>query len=389
MAEYDGVKVQEQKTRGEIYVHLWWYIGIGSKRSTCSLGRRSGLTKATINRARLAKEKELALQPGRIGAGQSPTWGSWVDQYLELRADLSVGSVRLVNQACDYLSAWLVKCKRGKQTRLDQLTRSDVARFRLWLSEQTVKKRAIQQTTVAKHISTLSTVFGSREGALKLDLIPYNPFDREKKSVKTETKGHPDFTPEQIEDLFNACPNTAWRSLVALCLLSGVRLGEALSLAWDDVQWGEGRFIATSQKLTGNKPKQRTVMMEPELEQVLLAGFEAGDQKPAAISSHNLTKNMKEIIKRAGMQPWKDSFHALRRWRDSTWKLKHPEYVVDAWLAHSAQVSREHYLTVPEHLYRPPGIADKIKARIDEMSADELEWFLKKIEDHQAKRGEN
>ena len=59
------------------------------------------------------------------------------------------------------------------------------------------------------------------------------------------------------------------------------------------------------------------------------------------MSKNNLNRDMTAIIKRSGLEPWAEPFQALRRWRDSTWKLNYPGYVVDTWLGHGAEVSQE------------------------------------------------
>lgn len=259
--------------------------------------------------------------------------------------------------------------KSGDATKLDQITRADAAMFRQWLASRLVGDHRVSFQTVAKHIRLLNGVFGTKHGTLKLDLIPCNPFDKEQTyTVMGNPKSHPDLTPDQIVDLLDACNSSTWRSLVAICVYTGARVGETFILSWDDIKWGQGKIILTSEKITGSKPKRRTVMMVPELEKVLLEGFESGDLKPVTTSKNNLNRDMILTIERAGLEPWREPFQALRRWRDSTWKLVSPEYVVDSWLGHGAEVSRKHYLTVPDHLYRPLGKLDRIKTLINQLT---------------------
>lgn len=376
MANYDGVHAQEYTARGVKYVRLWWYIDQGSSRDTVSLGRRSKLTKTVINQHRKQKEKELALSPGRIGAGDAPTWGAWKKQYKAFRSDLADSSLKLIKQSCDYFAIWLKDKKIGDSTRIDQITRSDVAVFRKWLENQKAGDDVIKPLTVVKHMRNLSCMFGPNHGALKLDIVPFNPFDREKLAAKAKKKGHPDFTPEQIESLLDACPTTGWRSLVALCLYAGIRVGEGFELEWSDVAWGQGKLTICRGAVASTKKRERECKLEPELEKILLEGFEAGDANPVPVTRFNLNRNMKIIIKHAGLDLWVDPFHALRRWRDSTWKLTQPGFAVDEWLGHSAEVSREHYLSVPDHLYRPPERLDRIKgliSQLDDKSLDRIE----------------
>lgn len=341
MADYDGVHVGKYKVRGVGYVRLWWYVGEGSKRHSSSLGPAKDWTKAKINRARLDKEKELAMQPGRVASGKAPTLKAWWEQWKQ-EADVTASTIALMQATIDKLVAFGIPLDR----RIDKISRSEAASWRAWLADQ-----GVSEATVCKHVRCASSLFGERNGAASLDLIPYNPFSRLKKNVKTATKGYPDLTEANVSALLDACPSPAWRAMVGLTLHAGVRRGEAMAMRWTDVLWDKGRLRVPNIKTSGGTTS-RDCRMEPELERLLLSCFESAEgDRVVALPESNLNRGMLRIIKRAGMDAWREPFHALRRRRASLWKLAYPAYVVDAWMGHSAAVSREHYLSVPEDLY--------------------------------------
>jgi len=369
MPDYDGVHVGSYSVRGVAYVRLWWYTGRGSQRKAESLGARSKLTKAQISRVRREKESQLAKQPGRIAADKAPTWESWSVAYRESRRDLAQGSAVLLEQMVRLFTAWLETQPCGPDVRMDRVTRSMATSYRTWLSTQPGKAAGSKMSgsTVAKHVRGCSMVFKS---AVDQDLIPSNPFDRLPKSVRTDVKGHPDLDEKKIGRLLDAAPSTGWRCLLGLCTWSGIRRHEAMALDWQDVQWGQSRLVATTRKQSGSKPKRRDVLMLPQLEQLLLEAYEAGLPKPCdGVSANNIHRNAHAIIRRAGFEPWQDPFHALRRWRDSTWKAEYPGFYVDQWLGHGAEVSARHYLTVPASAYEPDGTTQELKQAIAAMDS--------------------
>lgn len=352
MAEYNGVHVARYKVRGVMYVKLWWYVGQGSKRASLSLGRSKGWTKARLSKARLSQEKELALQPGRVGAGEAPTLKAWVEQWKANRSDLSKTSLRLVDRTVRMMEDFEHHGARpfDPDRRIDRITRAEAAAWRAWLSKRTVPNdpdELVSEATVCKYIRCASSLFGTRTGAASVDLIPFNPFDRLKKNAQTETKGHPTLTAQQEQSLLDACPSAEWRSLVALVLYAGLRIGETALVEWSDVKWGEGKLSVPKYKT-----RRRDCLMLPELEAVLLEGFDLSEGgRVVPLSRSNLNREMTKIIKRSGVEVWPEVFQALRRRRDVMWKQQYPEFIVDSWLGHSGQVSRDHYLTVPEDVY--------------------------------------
>ena len=49
---------------------------------------------------------------------------------------------------------------------------------------------------------------------------------------------------KEIGELLSACPSLRWRSLVALAVTTGMRLGEMQALTWDDVDLESGSAMS-------------------------------------------------------------------------------------------------------------------------------------------------
>ena len=159
---------------------------------------------------------------------------------------------------------------------------------------------------------------------------------------------------EELETLFDACPNAGWRVLPGLCRLAGLRVGEALDLQWGRVDWTANRISVIAQK-TG---KRRLVPLEPRLQTLLIEAYEAataGDTYVVSVgdvSRSSFRRRFDSIVRRAGLEPWSAPYQVLRRNCETDWAQAYPQYVVSAWMGHDISVSARHYLQVPEELYR-------------------------------------
>ncbi len=70
-------------------------------------------------------------------------------------------------------------------------------------------------------------------------------------------------------------------------------------------------------------------------------------------SGSNLRTQLCRIIRRAGIEPWANVWHNLRRTRQTELEDTFPGHVVSAWLGNTEDTAREHYLMVrDEHFTR-------------------------------------
>ena len=152
-----------------------------------------------------------------------------------------------------------------------------------------------------------------------------------------------------------------FRSPVASALWSGtsgrpLRVpSETHILTWADVDWDKGRLTVHSPKTERYPGKdKRLVPIVPTLMAILQDAYDAakdGTERVCVLSRNNLHREARRILIRAGITPWRDLFKTLRQGCDTEWKQSFPSYAVDGWLGHSEQVSRKHYLTIPDELW--------------------------------------
>jgi|GEM_PF-2366314 len=353
MPEYTGVNDEIYTVRGVEYVRLWWYTGTGSDRNQKSIGRKSSLTRAKINKARRAKQDELSSNPSMVAADRSPTLEQWVSQYKKLRPELSEGTTTLIDDAHALFKEW-----QGGDVRIDKIKPIDVANWRTWLLDQDGRSKTFDDgetgcesmlpSSVAKHMRTLSTLFGPKFGAMKYGWVPVNPFANERKNVKTDVKPPAPVTSEDVQRMVDCATEPGMKCLIALTGWTGMRLGEAKALTWANIQWGRRRLT-----IKKGKTGARDVLMEPQLEAVLSAVvLDATSDLVCDISEHNLQAKLHKVAALAGLDRWQDPFHGLRRWREIDWVGRYPFNVVTAWLGHSPTVALANYLSVDEEFYQ-------------------------------------
>ena len=98
----------------------------------------------------------------------------------------------------------------------------------------------------------------------------------------------------------------------------------------------------------------RIVSIVPRLRALLLDAFEhaeEGQQGVLRISRNHLQRVLYAAIKRAEIAPIGRVFQTCRQSCETDWARTYPGHVAAAWLGHSEDVSRKHYLTIPEDVF--------------------------------------
>lgn len=341
--------------RNGIYWRLVWRDDTGRER-TKSLG---AISQTQADRARRQYQAELMLTPGIGSMGKAPTIKAWTDRYIaDIRQTHAEGSVSLAEDTIGYL---LERFDGG--LRMDRITQAQAEDFAAWL-----KAKGLSAVTVARHSRTLKAIWGR---AIKAELIHRSPWIVLASSARSPEKTIPNLTDDDVQKLIDAAPTRQWRCIIALCAWGGTRRNEAIRMKWADVRWGDNRFFVRlpEGQDADTKHAERVTMMEPRLEATLKQAFHEahdGSEGPCeGIPLENLHRNMVAIIRRAGLVPWEDPFHALRRWRVSTWKLRYPAPVVDKWLGHSRDVSDSSYYRVTEQTFGLEAEVVRLRAELD------------------------
>ena len=279
-------------------------------------------------------------------AADSPmTLQDLLARYNRNRTELSPATKAMHRLAGRYLTEFF-----GNDVPVDRITRAMASDWRTALARGKLSQRqghgGLSETSVCIYVRCVRTMLNH---AVREDLIAANPFDRLKATAPEPDKNWKYVTSEELRMLLGACPNGAWRTMIALCRLAGLRRGEAISLRWDALDWDQRRLTIIAQK-TG---RRRVVPIEAELFQLLHDAFDyAKDDRVCPMSRHCLWRNFQTIRKRAGLPRWKDAFQVLRRNCETDWAQKYPQYAVSTWIGHDIKVSARHYLQVPAELYR-------------------------------------
>ena len=102
-------------------------------------------------------------------------------------------------------------------------------------------------------------------------VVADNPWEGVPSTPPKVDRDWAEITDAQVQAILAACPDARWRCLVALCRWAGLRLGEALTLAWQDVDM-QGRTLAVAHEGgRTTKKRARVVPIRPELHAELAA----------------------------------------------------------------------------------------------------------------------
>ena len=315
------------------------YRDIAGRRVVKGLG-----PKATVSRRealRLCRELavSMALRPGLRRGRECPTLGEWRTLYYTLRSPVADTTRELLDGTLALLCA-----EMGEGTRLDRVSPVDAARFGARISARERKGHAISQATVRKHIRHAKMLFGL---AVRLNLIPANPFEAQESSVPDTDKTWATIDDKALAAMLDAAPDADWRCLIALCRLAGLRRGEALRLEWGDVDWANNVLTVEHEGVRTTKKRQRFVPIRPDLLPILREAFEQATDRSikvcGGISTRGLTYKMHAIVRAAGVPRYNKPFHTLRKNVENEWLTRFPSFDVMAWIGHSEKVARKHY----------------------------------------------
>jgi len=314
---------------------------VGCKRAT----RKPKLTEGAAWQKAREVEKRLNAPAAERARAAAPTLAAWIARYLELRTDIGPATRKEISTTRDYLVKHF-----GADRRIDTITRADAAAFRAYLSRVMVGegddvRPAMTEQTIRKHIRACRVLFGANHGALALDLIAFNPFDRQAASPPRVDKTWRYVTAEQTAALLDACPNDSWRVLVALCRWAGLRLGEAMRLTWANVDFDTRQLTVEHEGRQTTKKRTRVVPIQPALMVELIRRYNSAAEGEPVVSlpSNNIRRDFRVIVKRAKLEPWDSPFHTLRKNLRTDWDALYPASDVSDWLGHSDEVGREHY----------------------------------------------
>jgi len=315
---------------------------------------RLGLVESRAVPAPVTKPGERVKQP----------LGKFLDEYLADRTDLKPHSLVVYGHTRRNLIDFF-----GSDKAIEDITSYDAEQWQRYLGRHEAIKRkenleTLAKATIRKRTTNAKAFFAV---AVKKKIIPANPFEGlVSKSVSNKARqrfiSHAD-----IQKVLEACPDSQWGAIVALCRYGGLRCPtEPLALTWGDVNWEQGRILVHSPKTARFEGHEsRLLPLFPELRPYLEAVFQehlemrfpkAADETAYVITRYrqanvNLRTQLHRIIRRAGLVPWPRTFQNLRSSRETERADSYPVHVVTAWLGNTPKVAEDHYLQMREDYF--------------------------------------
>jgi len=275
-----------------------------------------------LTEAMAGRDKGLVFDTGKLTVGKHLT--RWLEDVVKPSASHRTYSSH-AQQVHDHLAPTLgrIKLKDLRKTHIDRLYREKLGSG---LSPSTVRR-------------VHAVLHKALEEAVKGDLIPRNPAAHANKPKVNQEEIEP-LDASQAVEFLKVAKGDRFEALYILCLMCGLRQGEALALRWQDIDL-EGGTLRVSRQLQRvrsggglrfSEPKnasRRTVGLPQravsvlkshrrrQLEEKLVAtsyhdkGLVFASREGKPLDAQNVVNRyFKPLLKRAGLPPIR--FHDLR-----------------------------------------------------------------------------
>ena len=282
---------------------------------------------------------------GLVPKRETATLSEVLDRYIDDREGvLKPESIRKLRQTKAKLLEHF-----DPATQLRKITDQEAMAWRRSLKDQGLSEAAIKT-----HSGNAKTMVAD---AVKRKALPENPFAG-LKSGATPSRYTRYVTPEEIQSVIKACPNTEWRLLFGLARYAGLRVpSETHLLTRGDVDFERCRLRVQSPKTERYEGHdERLVPIDPRLMALIQDRFEWCPEGVARLITINgkgaLIRPVRKIWAKAGVEPWERLWQTLRSSCEKEWAMTHPQYAVSKWIGHSITVSGRHYVSdVPDELF--------------------------------------
>ena len=254
----------------------------------------------------------LGLAPERA---RDRPFVEWVKSYYEQQAErvnASEGTKKVWGRALTHALRFF-----GKRL-LSSITDADAQAFRVYLLSCAGRrdKQKLAEATVRKMCSVLSQACGE---AIYAGVLGTNPFHRVPKAVGANPNDNEYIDMATVRRVMEATPSEEMRLLVGLSRWAGLRVpSETRGLRWDDVIWSERVLHVKSPKTAKQGKPTRRVSICADLFEMLTRAFaDAPDHAVFLLPTMRLHSNpctpLSRAIRAAGLTPWMNPFHNLRK----------------------------------------------------------------------------
>jgi integrase len=198
----------------------------------------------------------------RTGRDVGHLLGGFLDRYFSKRTDVKPNTLTVWGHTRRCLLEYF-----GADRALDTITEGDADEWRLFLIEQ-----GLSDSTIRKRCGFAKQFL---ESAVKLKLIPSNPFAHLKSAARGNAERFYFVTRAEAEAVLSCCPDAQWRLLFALARFGGLRTpSEAVALKWGHVDWERERITVPSPKTEHHDGHESRIMpLFPELRPFLEEAF--------------------------------------------------------------------------------------------------------------------
>lgn len=353
----DEINVHVVKRKGKKSLHLRYTDPVTGKRY-----ERSSRTMNMKAALRAAGELQAELNASGLTRNLVVSWSDFRDDFFDNYVDhRSVGYSGNVAGTFNQVEATM------KPDKLSRITTAWLKRFKTLMV-----KAEKPEATIHKYLQHLMTALKWAREQEYIKEVPTFPSQKRKAAKgKKHMKGRP-VTTEEFERMLAACEYTSVQYLMRGLWLSGLRLGEALALTWD--QWSDGIRIEVDGDdvyllIDAEDQKNREAQLYPvvdEFSQFLLQtppearqGYIFNPQRARGIVSHrvdtvsdwlvvigekaNVKVDMRKHRGTGEMVPSFASAHDLRRAFGQRWSQIVPPMILRDLMRHSSVETTEKY----------------------------------------------
>jgi len=306
---WSKVTLTKQKTgrdRKRPYVCRWYgHIGDDGKRRRYG---KSFRTKAEAERFRTEKQHELD-KGGRRDPVSGTTLRRLTDDFLKSKQpNVKTGTIELYRLTIRRLLDFF-----GPGKDVGTITRRDADLFvGQQLHHLTSDQRELSTWARSQMITHCRSIF---KQAKRWQMATENPFT-ECERPKTRTQKWHHIRPAEYLRLLEAAPDLRWRCLYAVLYTTGVRIGEAFSLTWGDIDFERGELRIQNRAGTPTAPpfslkahERRTI---PLTRHTLALMGELYAEAPEGVPHVFLTADRHRRV----LQHWHKLGHVDRKWQN-------------------------------------------------------------------------
>ncbi len=287
---------------------------------------------------------KVGLAEPRTSSGKEQL-AEFIDTYIKDRTDAKPGTIVNLQAARKELVDFF-----GADKPLASITKGDAGKFVRWMTRSKQDGgRGLGKNTAGRVCGRAKQFFNL---AIDSEMLERNPFDGQDSSVRGNKEKHFTITREMLAKLLEACHDPQWRLIILLSRIGGMRCpSEIMALRWSDINFDNNRMIVRSSKTERHEGKgQRIIPLFPELVDPLTQALADAPEGTEHViiryrdTSANLRTQFMRIIWRAGLKPWPQVIHNMRRSRQNELQRQFGTAVACEWIGNSAEIAREHYL---------------------------------------------